>query len=48
LVNGSAALARGLAARARRMADGSIAHYGLWMGAAAAVIAVVWLFGGVR
>jgi NADH-quinone oxidoreductase subunit L len=48
LVNGSAALARGLGRRARRMADGSIAHYGLWMGAAAALIAVLWIFGGTR
>src|SRR5206468_4117904 len=46
LVDGSAALARSLAARARAMASGQIAAYGLWMGAAAAAIAIFLLVRG--
>ena len=46
LVDGTAALARSLSARARSMATGQIAAYGLWMGAAAAVIALLLLLRG--
>ncbi|MBL8862085.1 MAG: NADH-quinone oxidoreductase subunit L [Planctomycetes bacterium] len=44
LVNGAAALARGVAARVRKMADGSIATYGLWMGAVTALMAFLFLW----
>jgi NADH-quinone oxidoreductase subunit L len=44
LVNGAAAAARGLGARVRRMADGSIATYGLWMGAVTALLAILLLW----
>ena len=42
-VNGLAASARACGERMRRMASGNIAHYGLWMGAAAALIAFLFL-----
>jgi hypothetical protein len=42
-VNGAAALAKAGGARARRMASGSIATYGLWMGGCAALIAFYFL-----
>ena len=45
-VNGSATLARGVAQRFRRAADGSIKSYALWMGAGAACLALVWILGG--
>ena len=41
LVNGVASFARGLGERTRRMANGRIASYGLWMGAVAAVLVLV-------
>ena len=44
LVNGAGAGARGIGARWRRMADGNIATYGLWMGAVTAVIAFLFLW----
>jgi NADH-quinone oxidoreductase subunit L len=44
LVNGVAALARDIGARWRRMADGSVATYGLWMGAVTALIAIFFLW----
>jgi len=40
-VNGAAATAVAGAARLRRMASGSIASYGLWMGAVTALIAIL-------
>jgi NADH-quinone oxidoreductase subunit L len=43
LVNGAAALARGVATRSRRMASGHIATYGLWMGGVTALIAFYFL-----
>jgi NADH-quinone oxidoreductase subunit L len=43
LVNGAAAGASSAAARVRRMADGRIATYGLWMGGVAAAIAAWFL-----
>jgi len=46
LVDGAGSLARSLGGRARSMATGQIAAYGLWMGAAAAVIAILLLLGG--
>jgi NADH-quinone oxidoreductase subunit L len=46
LVDGSATLARSLAARVRSMASGRISEYGLWMGAAAAAIAIFLLVRG--
>ena len=46
LVDGAGTLARSLGARARSMATGQIAQYGLWMGAAAAAIAIFFLLGG--
>jgi hypothetical protein len=45
-VNGSAALSRALAQRLRRVADGSIKSYALWMGAGAAGLALLWILGG--
>lgn len=44
LVNGAAALARGTGGRVRKMADGSIATYGLWMGAVTALMAFLFLW----
>jgi NADH-quinone oxidoreductase subunit L len=46
LVNGCGALARSLGGKLRHLADGRIATYGLWMGGAAAVLGLVWLWGG--
>jgi NADH-quinone oxidoreductase subunit L len=46
LVDGAGTLARRLGARARSMATGQIAAYGLWMGAAAALIAIFFLLRG--
>jgi NADH-quinone oxidoreductase subunit L len=46
LVDGAGSLARSLGNRARSMATGQIASYGLWMGAAAALIALFFLLGG--
>jgi NADH-quinone oxidoreductase subunit L len=43
-VNGIAGAARTCGERMRRMASGNIAHYGLWMGAAAALIAFLFLW----
>ncbi len=43
VVNGVAATARTCGERVRKMASGNIAHYGLWMGAAAALIAFLFL-----
>jgi len=48
VVNGAASLARGTAKWLRRLSDGGVASYGMWMGAAAAVLAVLWLMGGAR
>ena len=45
LVNGAAALARSLGARLRKLADGNISTYGLWMGGFAVGIALVWMLG---
>ena len=42
-VNGSAALARGTAARVRRFSDGSLKGYALWMGVGAVVLALLGL-----
>ena len=44
LVNGIAALTRGIGGRVRKMADGSIATYGLWMGAVTALMAFLFLW----
>ncbi|MFN0009912.1 MAG: NADH-quinone oxidoreductase subunit L [Planctomycetota bacterium] len=46
LVDGAGSLARSLGGRARSMATGQIAAYGLWMGAAVALIAIFLLLGG--
>ena len=46
LVDGAASLARSLGNRARGMATGRIASYGLWMGAAAAAISIFFLLRG--
>ncbi|MFO1012060.1 MAG: NADH-quinone oxidoreductase subunit L [Planctomycetota bacterium] len=43
LVNGAGATARTCGDRVRRLTNGNIATYGLWMGAAAAVIAFLFL-----
>jgi NADH-quinone oxidoreductase subunit L len=45
-VNGAARGARALGERAKRMGDGSVAQTGLWMGAAAVLLALVWMAGG--
>jgi NADH:ubiquinone oxidoreductase subunit 5 (subunit L)/multisubunit Na+/H+ antiporter MnhA subunit len=47
-VNGAGGLARSAGRRVRRMADGSIATYGLWMGAVAVVLVFLWSLGGTR
>jgi len=44
LVNGIAALTRGIGGRVRKMADGHIATYGLWMGAVTALMAFLFLW----
>jgi NADH-quinone oxidoreductase subunit L len=44
LVNGAGASARGIGERWRRMSDGRIATYGLWMGAFTALIAFLLLW----
>jgi NADH-quinone oxidoreductase subunit L len=46
LVNGTAALAKAAGTRVRRMTDGSIATYALWMGGVTASIAIVWIWWG--
>lgn len=45
LVNGAAALARSMGGRARKLASGNIASYGLWMGGVAVGIALLWVLG---
>ncbi len=40
--------ARGSGRRLRKLADGSVASYGLWMGGAAALVALLWMWGGGR
>ncbi len=44
LVNGSATLAKGVAARVRGMASGQLESYALWMGAGAALISLWWMW----
>ena len=46
VVNGAARLARSSALQLRKLTDGGVANYGLWMGAGAAVLAVIWIAGG--
>ena len=48
LVNGAGAGARRLGLRVRRLADGSIATYGMWMGSVTALLAFLWMWVGVR
>ena len=48
LVNGAANLARGLGSRVRRMANGSIAQYALWMGGATVSLGALWMWMGTR
>jgi len=43
LVNGVGALASGLGTRLRRLADGQVKNYALWMGAGAAGLALTWI-----
>lgn len=45
-VNGAASGARALARKLRGLSDGGVASYGLWMGAGAAVLALIWVVGG--
>ncbi len=47
-VNGAASLARGVGKHLRRLTNGGVASYGMWMGAAAAVLAILWMMGGAR
>jgi len=42
-VNGCAVLARKVGGRLRRLTDGSVKSYALWMGAGAALLCVTWL-----
>jgi NADH-quinone oxidoreductase subunit L len=42
-VNGVGALARDLGRRGRKLVDGSISNYALWMGAGAAALALTWI-----
>jgi NADH-quinone oxidoreductase subunit L len=44
LVNGAGALARGAGGVVRRMSDGSLKSYALWMGAGTVVIALLWMW----
>jgi len=44
LVNGAGALARGAGGTVRRMSDGSLKSYALWMGAGTVVIALLWMW----
>jgi NADH-quinone oxidoreductase subunit L len=46
IVNGLGRGARGMGERLKRFADGSIAGYGLWMGAGAATLALLWTWMG--
>jgi len=43
VVNGAGALARSLGGRARKLVDGSLKNYALWMGAGAAALALLWI-----
>ena len=44
LVNALGSGARGLGTRLRRISDGTIANYGLWMGAGAVLLAFFWMW----
>ena len=44
-VNGAAGLASAAGTRLRRLADGQVKSYALWMGAGATLIALVWILG---
>jgi NADH-quinone oxidoreductase subunit L len=46
VVNGAAAGARSIGTKLRRMADGNIATYGLWMGAVSVALTLVWMLIG--
>jgi len=46
VVNGAGSGARSLGTRLRRMADGSIATYGLWMGGVSVGLTLVWMWIG--
>ena len=41
LVNGVAGFAKSLGERTRRLANGKVASYGLWMGAVTAILVLV-------
>ena len=45
VVNGAASTAQRAGRSLRRMSDGSIATYGLWMGAVTALLAFLWMWG---
>jgi hypothetical protein len=45
LVNGSAALARGVGSWSRRIASGDLVHYALWIGGGAALLSGLWMWG---
>ena len=44
LVNGSAALARDVGRRTKRLTDGNLKTYALWMGAGAVVLSFFWMW----
>ena len=44
IVNGAAAVAQGLGSRLRKLVDGSVKNYALWMGAGAALLTLVWIW----
>jgi NADH-quinone oxidoreductase subunit L len=44
LVNGTAALARDLGERSRRIASGSLTSYALWIGTGAVALACIWMW----
>ncbi len=46
IVNGAAKVARQSAERLRKLSDGGVASYGLWMGAGAILLAALWMAGG--
>ncbi len=45
-VNGSANLAKACGSKLRSLTDGGVSNYGLWMGAGATVLALIWISGG--
>jgi hypothetical protein len=45
VVNGTAGLARRIGTWSRRLAGGSLVNYAVWIGAGAAVLSFLWMWG---